>query len=99
MATLMSGRPRTTMQDEKWITAAAMQIAIDASEALELPTVKGCLRYEDNWWQRTRNRWIKIDDPAAIASIEEFIANTCEVDRVIAERARMRRVMTGKKEN
>lgn len=99
LATLMSGRPRTTMQDEKWITAAAMQIAIDAGEALELPTVKGCLNYEDAWWQRARDRWIKIDDQAAIASIQEFIANTREVDRVIAERARMRRMMTGNKEN
>lgn len=99
LATLMSGRPRTTMQDEKWITAAVMQIAIDAGEALELPTVKGCLRYEDAWWQRARDRWIKIDDPATVSSIEEFIANTREVDRVIAERARLRRVLSGKKEN
>lgn len=99
LATLMSGRPRASMRDETRITAQAMQIAIDAGEALELPTVKGCLNYEDAWWQRARDRWIKIDDPATIASIEEFITNTREVDRVIEERARLRRVLTGKKED
>jgi len=99
LATLMTGRPRTSMKNDTWITAQAMQIAIDAGEAVELPTVKGCLNYEEAWWQRARDRWIKIDDPATIASIEEFIANTKQVDRVIEERARMRRVLSGKKEN
>jgi len=99
LATLMSGRPRTSMKDQTWITSEAMQVAIDAGEALELPTVKGCLNYEDVWWQRARDRWIKVDDLATIASIEEFIANTREVDRVIEERARMRRLLSGKREN
>jgi hypothetical protein len=99
LATLMSGRPRASMRDDTWITAQAMQVAIDAGHAVELPTVKGCLRYEDAWWQRARDRWIRIDDHATVASIEEFIESTREVDRVIEERARMRRMLSGKKEN
>lgn len=99
LATLMTGSLRTSMKDATWIDATAMQVAIDAGKAVELRTVKGCLRYEEAWWQRHRDRWIRIDDPATLASIEGFIESTRHVDSVIEERARLRRVLSGKKEN
>ena len=62
------------------MTRAWMDAAIRAGDATPLELAGGWLaRYQDTWWVRSRNGWLRITDEATIADIDRVAARLAEV--------------------